>query len=173
MRHKFIRRAAPVLGAILAALGAIAEEPAPNCFVVVDRKGVETEFFGAVMDMTLDTKTGTHTVIATEHTPDYDADFIWSIKDIKEIRNEYRKFNAGIDAVEADAETGTDIVYADGGITVRGARAGAVLRIFDMRGRQVASKELTMEKAALSVASLGSGIYVAEIDGVTLKIVKK
>lgn len=157
---------------VAAAHSAVADdEPAePNCYVFVDRNGMETAFFGARIDLNLDAKNGKRMIVASAHTVDYHADFIWDSEDVKEIRREYRNFDAGL-VLPMDAGERKPLVgYVDGTITAKSARVGAVLRVFNMAGDQVASQRLASEEAALNVAALPAGVYVVEVEGITIKI---
>lgn len=146
------------------------EGPDPNCFVFVDLNGVETEFFGnRVVCETGDD--GVQTLRASAQMEGYTVDLSFPLASIAQIKNEYRDMS-GIVAPIVPTE-GVDLAFGAGTIRVSGAKAGSQLRVYGTQGTLVATHRLEAESCAYSVASLPAGVYVVELNGVTLKIAKK
>lgn len=146
------------------------ETPSPNCFVFVDRNGVETEFFGDYFTFETSTE-GTRTIHAVASTDGYTVNITFPSDDIVKIKNEYREM-AGIVAPElADPEA--ELSFSAGTIRVNGAKPGSTLRIFNSAGSLVTSMRLDAGSCVYPLGSLPSGMYIAEIGGLTLKIAKK
>lgn len=161
------------LGLMALAFSARADEPTPNCTVVVDKNGVETEFYGTTLEFFTDAngRRMAHTDIRFE-LEEYKLDAEWPVEDLKQIKIEYRDFDAGIVNPIVPAN-GAELNYANGLITVKGAKEGDTLRIYSMSGILIASHKLTDEVRAFSLSSLPAGVYIAHIAGVTVKISKK
>lgn len=172
MKHFSLLKPALIALAACASLPGVAtaEEPVPNCFIIVDREGMETEFFGAAIRFITDESTGERTAVASADMPDYQFSASWPMSNIAEIRSEYREMT-GI--AEATAEASVQIGYDGVAISIKGAKPGSIVRIFDAAGRAVATRTLSSEACTISPASLSRGVYIVELNGKTIKIAKK
>ena len=61
----------------------------------------------------------------------------------------------------------------DGIVTVTGLTPGATIRIYSTFGSLVATHKADSEKTTLDLAPLAAGMYFVNVDGRTLKVIRK
>lgn len=81
--------------------------------------------------------------------------------------------NISVNEMEAEADFAVFPVPADQFVTVSGIESGSLIRVIDIKGKEVFNQNVNAETVQISTGTLANGLYVVKIESANFKGQKK